>query len=104
MRTGGVLNILGKLLLLLSIFLLTPIPFSYYYQDGMVTVFLVSSLLGALAGGALVYSFYPETELGYRDGFAVVVFSWLGLALLGALPYYFSGAMDSFAATPVRIE
>jgi len=96
MRTGGVLNILGKLLLLLSIFLLTPIPFSYYYQDGMVTVFLISSLLGALAGGALVCSFYPETELGYRDGFAVVVFSWLGLAFLGALPYYFSGAMDSF--------
>jgi trk system potassium uptake protein TrkH len=60
MRTGGVLNILGKLLLLLSLFLLTPIPFSYYYQDGM------------------------------------VVFSWLGLAFLGALPFYFSGAMDSF--------
>ena len=96
MRTAGVLNILGKLLLLLSFFLLTPIPFSYYYQDGMVTVFLVSSILGALAGGALVCSFYPETELGYRDGFAVVVFSWLGLAFLGALPYYFSGVMDSF--------
>ena len=96
MRTGGVLNILGKLLLLLSIFLLTPIPFSYYYKDGMVTVFLVSSILGFLLGGALICSFVPEEDLGYRDGFAVVVFSWLGMALLGALPYYFSGAMDSF--------
>jgi trk system potassium uptake protein TrkH len=96
MRTGGVLNILGKLLLLLSLFLLTPIPFSYYYQDGMVIVFLASSIFGALAGGALVCSFYPETDLGYRDGFAVVVFSWLGLAFLGALPFYFSGSMDSF--------
>jgi trk system potassium uptake protein TrkH len=96
MRTGGVLNILGKLLLLLSLFLLTPIPFSYYYQDGMVAAFLASSILGALAGGALVCSFYPETDLGYRDGFAIVVFSWLGLAFLGALPFYFSGAMDSF--------
>jgi trk system potassium uptake protein TrkH len=96
MRTGGVLNILGKLLLLLSIFLLTPIPFSYYYNDGMVTDFLVSSMLGILLGGGLVFSFVPEEDLGYRDGFAVVVFSWLGLALLGALPYYFSGVMDSF--------
>ena len=78
MRTGGVLNILGKLLLLLSIFLLTPIPFSYYYNDGMVTVFLVSSLLGVLFGGGLVCSFVPEEDLGYRDGFAV----------LGANVYY----------------
>lgn len=96
MRTGGVLNILGKLLLLLSLFLLTPIPFSYYYGDGMVTAFLVSSVLGALLGGGLVCSFFPEQDLGYRDGFAVVVFSWLGLAFLGALPFYFSGAMTSF--------
>ncbi|MBW2506204.1 MAG: TrkH family potassium uptake protein, partial [Deltaproteobacteria bacterium] len=96
MRTGGVLNILGKLLLLLSIFLLTPIPFSYYYDDGMVPVFLISSMLGVLLGGSLVCSFQPEEDLGYRDGFAVVVFSWLGLALLGALPFYFSGVMDSF--------
>jgi len=96
MRTGGVLNILGRLLLLLSIFLLTPIPFSYYYNDGMVAAFLVSAVFGVLVGGSLVYSFKPEEDLGYRDGFAVVVFSWLGLALLGALPFFFSGTMDSF--------
>jgi trk system potassium uptake protein TrkH len=96
MRTGGVLNILGKLLLLLSLFLLTPIPFSYYYGDRMVFAFLISSVLGAIVGGGLVCSFVPEKDLGYRDGFAVVVFSWLGLAFLGALPYYLSGGMDSF--------
>jgi len=97
MRTGGVLNILGRLLLLLSLFLLTPIPFSLYYQDGMVQHFLICSLLGALIGAGLAFVFVPARELGYRDGFAVVVFSWLGLALLGALPFYFSGEMDSFA-------
>ena len=96
MRTDGVLNILGKMLLLLSLFLLTPIPFSYYYGDRMVFAFLLSSILGGIAGGALVCSFIPEKDLGYRDGFAVVVFSWLGLAFLGAVPYYLSGVMDSF--------
>lgn len=96
MRTGGVLNILGRLLLLLSIFLLTPIPFSLYYQDGMEKVFLLCSVVGALLGGGLIFAFVPERELGYRDGFAIVVFSWLGLAFLGALPFYFSGEMNSF--------
>jgi trk system potassium uptake protein TrkH len=96
MRTGGVLNIIGKLLLLLSLFLLTPIPFSLYFQDGMVRMFLLCAGLGALAGGVLLALFAPEEDLGYRDGFAVVVLSWLGLALLGSLPYLFCGAMPSF--------
>jgi trk system potassium uptake protein TrkH len=96
MRTGGVLNVLGRLLILLSLFLLTPIPFSLYYQDGMVQTFLICSILGAMLGFGLAFVFVPEKELGYRDGFAIVVFSWLGLALLGALPFYFSGVMGSF--------
>lgn len=96
MRTGGVLNLFGKLLILTSLFLLTPIPFSIYYNDGMVNSFLLCALIGALAGGCLVILFAPEKELGYRDGFAVVVFSWVGLALLGALPFFFSGQVPSF--------
>lgn len=96
MRTGGVLNILGKLLLLLSLFLLTPIPFSLYFQDNMVKTFLLCSVLGAMMGGSLLAFFAPEDDLGYRDGFAVVVLSWLGLALLGSLPYVFCGAIPTF--------
>ncbi len=95
MRTGGVLNILGKLLILLSLFLLTPIPFSIYFGDGMSRIFIFSAFLGFLVGGSLIIAFLPDKELGYRDGFAVVVLSWLGLAFLGALPYYFSGHMNS---------
>ncbi|MBU0729746.1 MAG: TrkH family potassium uptake protein [Proteobacteria bacterium] len=96
MRSSGVLNILGKLLILLSLFLLTPLPFSLYFGDGMIGVFLLSSVIGALSGGVLVALFPPDNDLGYRDGFAVVVFSWLGLALIGSLPFYFSGQMNSF--------
>lgn len=97
MHTGGVLNILGKLLVLLSLFLLAPVPFSLYFNDGMITTFLLSSLVGSCSGGFLIMLFLPEKELGYRDGFAIVVLSWLGLALLGAMPYYFSGQMPSFS-------
>jgi len=87
MRSSGVLNLLGKLLLILSLFLLTPVPFALYFKDGMTGAFLLSSLLGALGGGLLLLLFPPEKELGYKDGFAIVVLSWVGLAFLGALPY-----------------
>lgn len=96
MHTGGVLNIFGKLLILLSLFLLLPIPFSLFFQDGMDSVFLLCAALGAALGLFLLALFAPEKELSYRDGFAVVVLCWLGFALLGALPYYFSGQMPLF--------
>ncbi len=96
MRTAGVLNIFGKLLILISFCLLTPIPFSLYFHDGMIPAFLLSAGLGAGLGGLFLALFAPEKDLGYRDGFAVVVFSWLGLAFLGALPFYFSDKMPLF--------
>ncbi len=96
MQTSGVLNILGKLLIILSISLLTPIPFSLYFEDGMTREFLYSSIIGGLVGGAMVTLFPPHQELGYRDGFAVVVLSWLGLAFLGSLPFYFSGILPAY--------
>jgi len=96
MRIGGVLNLLGKLIIILSLMLLTPIPFSLYYGDGMAVTFLTCSILGAMAGGSLLLVFLPDKELGYKDGFAIVTFSWLALALLGALPYHLSHTTVSF--------
>lgn len=96
MRIGGVLNLLGKLLVILSLMLLTPIPISLYFQDGMLTAFLVCSALGLSTGAGLVLGFLPEKELQFKDGFAIVAFSWIFLALLGALPYYISGWIPSF--------
>lgn len=96
MRIGGVLNLLGKLLLILSMMLLTPLPFSLYYHDGMVAAFVICSGLGLIIGGLLTALFVPEEELGYKDGFAIVTFSWLSLGLLGALPYYYSGYIPGF--------
>ncbi len=96
MRTSGVLNIIGKLLILISIVLLTPIPFSLYFDDGMVHVFLYCALIGAALGSGIVACFVPDKDLGFRDGFAVVVLSWLGLAFLGSLPYYLCGKMPCY--------
>lgn len=96
MHTGGVLNIFGKLLIFTSLFLLLPIPFSIYYDDGMARLFVYCALAGAGLGALLVALFKAESELGHRDGFAIVVLSWIGLSLLGALPFYFCGVMPSF--------
>ncbi len=96
MKVSGALNLLGRLLIVLSFMLLTPLPFSYYFHDGVAHVFFTSSLLGLLLGTILVICFEPERDLGFKDGFAIVAFSWFIFALLGALPYVISGSIPNF--------
>ena len=91
MRIAGVCNIFGKLLIALSLCLLLPVPFSLYFADGMERIFLLCAAGGAVVGGLFVALFPPDDNLGFRDGYAVVTLSWCGLALLGALPFYFCG-------------
>ncbi|MFH1514044.1 MAG: potassium transporter TrkG, partial [bacterium] len=96
MKTGTVFHILGRLLLFLSATFLLPIPFSIYFHDGQVIVFLQSALITAIVGGILSWMFVSKDELSHRDGFAVVTFGWLGFVLFGALPFYISGIIPSF--------
>lgn len=93
MKTGTVFNILGKLLIFLSIAFLVPIPVSLYFNDGMVGYFLLSAVITAGSGLLLSYSFVLDSDLSHRDGFAVVTFGWLGMALFGALPYFMAHEM-----------
>ena len=71
--------------------MLPPVLVSLWYQDGTVTLFLISAAI-LLALGALIY--FPvrnaHQELRLRDGFLIVVSSWLALVLVGALPFVLS--------------
>ncbi|MCD6526323.1 MAG: TrkH family potassium uptake protein [Desulfuromonas sp.] len=90
-----VFHILGVLLTCLSLTLLIPIPFSYYYHDGTAMAFIWSSLTCLLTGYTLFKLFKTKKELSVREGFAVVTFGWLVFALFGALPFIISGAIPS---------
>jgi trk system potassium uptake protein len=96
MRLGTIGALLGWLLIFLSVALLTPIAFSIYYDDGNWQFFAISSAIGLGLGGGLAWSCVSEPEMGHREGFAIVAFSWLAAAALGALPYYLSGAIPGY--------
>ncbi|RKX62424.1 MAG: TrkH family potassium uptake protein [Thermodesulfobacteriota bacterium] len=96
MRLGTIGALLGWLFIFLSVALLIPIAFSIYYDDGNWRFFVISSTIGLSLGGGLAWSCVTEPEIGHREGFAIVGFSWLAAAALGALPYYLSGAIPSY--------
>ncbi|NIQ10291.1 MAG: TrkH family potassium uptake protein [Gammaproteobacteria bacterium] len=90
------LRILGALLLFLAIALLVPIPFSWFYSDGVASSFLLSALISAGCGGILYSQFQSHKDLSVREGFAVVTFGWTFFAIFGALPFVVSGAIPSY--------
>ena len=89
------LRILGSLLLFLGAALFAPLPFSFYYADGIWSVYLESALICFIVGGLLFVFCKSSKDLTVREGFAVVTFGWAVFALFGALPYLISGAVTS---------
>jgi trk system potassium uptake protein TrkH len=88
---SAVQRVIGFLIAGSSLMMLPPVIVSLWYDDGTATLFLVSAAL-LLALGMLI--FFPvrnaHQELRLRDGFLIVVSSWLALVLVGALPFVLS--------------
>ena len=79
----------------LALTLLTPVPFSLYYHDGMTGVFGASAGVSLVCGVMLLLLFRGNKELYLREGFAIVTFAWVFFAIFGALPFIFSGIISS---------
>ena len=89
------LRILGSLLLFLGAALFAPLPFSFYYGDGVWAAYILSAVICFVVGGLLFSFCKSPKELTVREGFAVVTFGWAVFAVFGALPYLISGAIAS---------
>jgi trk system potassium uptake protein TrkH len=89
------LHVLGGLLVFLGATLLAPIPFSLYYHDQQALSFVLCAAVTSMSG-AVVFRRFPRREhdeVTLREGFGIVTFAWLGIALFGSLPYLCSGSL-----------
>ena len=77
-------------------FLLLPALTACIYAETCWQQFLLTALLCATAGTVLHLIPVKKTQMHSRDGFAAVALSWVLLALFGALPYVFTGVLDSY--------
>ncbi|MCJ8347066.1 TrkH family potassium uptake protein, partial [bacterium] len=96
MKFKVVLNILGKLLIVLAGFLLLPLIVTWYYQENDLLAFVGPSVLSLLVG--LVLSKYTKgnDEISNREGFAIVSMIWILFSVFGGLPYMISSPSLSF--------
>ena len=91
MQIALVGSVLGRLLMLFSITMLTPVPLDLYFGDGSWPAF-VFSFGAALTAGFLIWLPFrrADGELKLRDGFLIVALFWVVLGSFGAAPLHFA--------------
>ena len=89
-------NVLGALIVFVGVIMWMCIPISLVTQDGQWMAFVWSGLIAIAIGGASwLYKFKSSADFKKREGYLIVVLSWVCVSLLCMLPYLFSGSIDS---------
>ena len=92
-----ILHFFGLLLLFNGGFMLVAALISLIYQDGVTTQILLSGILVVLVGGILmVVTKNHKKELNKREGYLVVSFGWIVMALTGTVPYVLTESIPNF--------
>ncbi len=92
-----ILHIFGLLLLFNGGFMLLASVMSWAYNDGMAVKIVLAGIVTILAGVFLMFKTREhKKELNKHDGYIVVAFGWIIMALSGTLPYVFTETIPSF--------
>lgn len=85
-------NVVGVLLIILGIAMLSCIPFSYLYDETDLWALGAAGGISILVGSLFwLYKWKSSANVNKREGYLIVVLSWVFMTVFGALPYYFSG-------------
>lgn len=90
-------HIMGLLLLCNGGFMLVAALVSWYYKDGVSLQISLASLTTMFSGMLLMFfTRGHKKEIKQREGYIVVTFGWIFMALSGTLPYVMSQAIPNF--------
>lgn len=92
-----ILHIMGLLLVCNGGFMLTAVLVSWYYEDGVTLQISAAGLITCFIGTLLMFATRGHSkELKKREGYIIVSFGWIFMALSGTLPYLISEAIPGF--------
>ena len=99
-RAGVILYTVSALLLIAGVFMISGVVVALIYDEreaasGFAAAVAITLLVGASGFGS--FRRHRNASLLTRDGFLVVVLSWLVVTAFGALPFVITGAVPSYA-------
>ena len=96
MNIKTILNILAAMLVVTGLSMLFPALIAFIYGESDLYGHLRSSLICVLLGLPIWVFTRKSKRLNSKDGFAIVTFAWITVALAGSLPFYLTGIIPNF--------
>lgn len=96
MRMNHIAHILGIVTIFMALAMIPAGVLAWFDQEASCYLWGGYTVILLVLGLVVNRVFQMQKELSYREGFAVVSFSWLILGLWGAVPYLFTGVFDQF--------
>jgi len=92
-----IFHFLGLLILFNGGFMLLSTLVSFLYKDGVTgNLSIAAGITLALGGLAMLFTRKHNKEMNKREGYIVVAFGWIIMALTGTLPYVVTGSIPNF--------
>lgn len=92
-----IFSFLGLAAILNGMFMLLAAPFSFYHNEPAFQGIIYAGLLTILVGFLCWFlNRNASNNLGKKEGYIIVTFGWLLLAITGTLPYLFTSSITSF--------
>ena len=92
-----IFHFLGLLILFNGSFMLLSSLMSLAYKDGVTLQLFLASIVTLIVGVlTMVFTRRHKKEMNKREGYIVVTFGWLIMALTGTLPYIFTQSISTF--------
>ncbi|MDH3381528.1 MAG: TrkH family potassium uptake protein, partial [Flavobacteriaceae bacterium] len=92
-----ILSFLGLASVLNGLFMLLAVPFSIHHEEtaanGIITSGVITIFLGFLLW---FFNRKASKNLGKKEGYLIVTFGWVLLALTGTLPYLLTNSIPTF--------
>ena len=94
---NNIVKIMSIIFLVLGCSIIPALLVAYAYGEDASVIGFANTFLLALSIGLVFHKMYqPEPlRLKERDGYLIVTLCWISISLLGALPYWISGAVPN---------
>ena len=90
-------HLIGLLFVVNGGFMILAAVVSYLYGDGVFWQMFQASILALVLGVVVMISTRNHRkEIQKKEGYIIVTFGWIFMALIGTLPYLFTGAIPNF--------
>ncbi len=99
MNTRLVFYIVSMNVSIIGLSMLLPAFWAIYYGTPDLIGILLSSLITTIFGLVLFFLLKTkeEHEIRYKEGFAIVTFTWVFAGIFGSLPFLLTGSLTNFA-------